>query len=64
MCEVISGVDIPLVTGTVVMVLLDHASGQIPHLGTAFVGICQTLLHAKVSLPSLIFTIPHGSEFC
>ena len=63
MCEVISGVDLPLVSSTV-MVLLDHAkSGQIPHLRTAFVGICQTLLHAKVSLPNLIFTIPHGSEF-
>ena len=32
MCEVISGVDLPLVSGTVVMVLLDHAKAGRSHI--------------------------------
>jgi hypothetical protein len=59
--EVIRGVTFPLVTGPVVVRILENSVGnEIPHLR---IGIIKILLHAERSLARLVFTIPHGSKF-
>jgi hypothetical protein len=45
------------------VVLFNNAvRGQVPHLGVALVGVCELLLHAQESLPSLVFAIAHRPE--
>jgi hypothetical protein len=58
-CEVVGGVDLPLITCPVMRLVQDAVCSEVPHLG---VSVGDILLHAQESLAWLVLAITHGAE--
>ena len=61
MCEVVCGINSPLISGAVVRLVQDSVGCEVPHLGVA---VGHVLLHAKEGFLRRVLAVSHGPEFC